>query len=201
MAVIVSAMGGMTDQLLRLSLPGASKNLEADLKAVGDRYSAAAHSLLEGEALIAILDQWSADADRLRDQIITADAGLSQRDRDFIAGQGEIWSARLLAAYLGSFDDIGDAGAWLDARNILAVRQGELGPQVLWDESQRHFDAAITRDFTGVVVVTGFNARDEDGLPTTLGRNGSDFSAAIFAALSGADGLTIWTDVDGVVER
>lgn len=199
LAAIVSAMGGMTDQLLRLSLPGASKTLEADLKAIGDRYSAAAHSLLEGEALIAILDQWSADADRLREQIIKADGGLSQRDRDAIAGQGEIWSARLLAAYLGSFDDIGDAGSWLDARDILAVRQGELGPQVLWDESQQHFDAAIARDFAGVVVVTGFNARDEDGLPTTLGRNGSDFSAAIFAALSGADGLTIWTDVDGVL--
>ena len=44
-------------------------------------------------------------------------------------------------------------------------------------------------------MVTGFIATDEQGLQTTLGRNGSDYSAAIFAALTGADELDIWTDV------
>ena len=50
-----------------------------------------------------------------------------------------------------------------------------------------------------VVVVTGFIASDQEGLQTTLGRNGSDFSASILAALLKADAITIWTDVDGIM--
>src|SRR5690606_30488009 len=49
------------------------------------------------------------------------------------------------------------------------------------------------------LVITGYVASDESGQPTTLGRNGGDFSGAIFAVLLGADQLTIWTDVDGVL--
>jgi aspartokinase/homoserine dehydrogenase 1 len=57
----------------------------------------------------------------------------------------------------------------------------------------------VPGDFAGIAVITGFIAADEEGLQTTLGRNGSDYSAAIFAALSKAGELSIWTDVDGVM--
>jgi aspartokinase/homoserine dehydrogenase 1 len=59
--------------------------------------------------------------------------------------------------------------------------------------------AAIPPDFVGTVVVTGFIATDTHGLQTTLGRNGSDFSASIFGALLDAAEIVIWTDVDGVL--
>ena len=55
------------------------------------------------------------------------------------------------------------------------------------------------RAFNGVAVITGFVASDKEGLPTTLGRNGSDYSASIFGALLDADEVHIWTDVDGVM--
>ena len=70
---------------------------------------------------------------------------------------------------------------------------------MLWDASQAKFYAAVPREFEGIAVVTGFIAADEEGLQTTLGRNGSDFSAAIIAALGDASELTIWTDVDGIM--
>ena len=57
----------------------------------------------------------------------------------------------------------------------------------------------MPQEFEGIAVITGFIAADEDGLQTTLGRNGSDYSAAIFAALGKASELSIWTDVDGVM--
>ncbi|MEL7187859.1 MAG: aspartate kinase, partial [Pseudomonadota bacterium] len=121
-----------------------------------------------------------------------------QRNRDIVAGYGEIWSARLLAAYLEQLDGK-RGGRWIDARDVITVAETELGPTVLWELSQAKIDALLDDEFAGVAVMTGFIASDEAGLQTTLGRNGSDHSAAIFAALTKADQLTIWTDVDGVM--
>jgi aspartokinase/homoserine dehydrogenase 1 len=121
-----------------------------------------------------------------------------QRSRDLVAGYGEIWSARLLAAFLGQ-EAPGRGGTWVDARQVLTVRATELGQAVLWDASQAKFDDVVPADFEGIAVITGFIATDEEGLQTTLGRNGSDYSAAIFASLANAAALSIWTDVDGVM--
>ena len=121
-----------------------------------------------------------------------------QRSRDVVAGYGEIWSARLLAAYLEQ-QAPERGGRWVDARDVVTVSETHLGPTVLWDESQAKIDKVVEKDFAGIAVITGFIAADEEGLQTTLGRNGSDHSAAIFAALLDADDLSIWTDVDGVM--
>ena len=113
-------------------------------------------------------------------------------------GYGEIWSARLLAALLEQLSP-SNGGTWLDARRIITVSQNELGPSVIWDASEAKFQDEMDSQFSGIATITGFIATDEEGLQTTLGRNGSDFSAAIFAALSDAKDLTIWTDVEGVM--
>jgi aspartokinase/homoserine dehydrogenase 1 len=93
----------------------------------------------------------------------------------------------------------GRGGTWIDARDVITVHQTELGPTVQWEVSRDKFSSVVPADFAGIAVMTGFIATDEVGLQTTLGRNGSDFSAAIFAALSSACELSIWTDVDGVM--
>ena len=74
-----------------------------------------------------------------------------------------------------------------------------MGPVVVWEDSGRNLAAALAPDFSGVAVITGYIARNPDGLQTTLGRNGSDYSASIFAALLEADSVHIWTDVEGVM--
>jgi aspartokinase/homoserine dehydrogenase 1 len=200
--VVVSAMGGMTDALLNLATLAERDDdgYEAGLAAIGERYSATAGDLLDGDRRIDVLDAWSRDADDVRDVLkaIALVKSAPQRSRDVVAGYGEIWSARLLAAVLGSMDpDRG--GTWVDAREVIIVRETELGPAVMWDQSRGNFAAVVAEDFTGIAVMTGFIATDDAGLQTTLGRNGSDYSAAIFAALSGACELSIWTDVDGVM--
>ena len=82
---------------------------------------------------------------------------------------------------------------------MLVVRRGPLGVAVDWPLSQQRFDAWRDAHPGPRVVATGFIARGEDGRPATLGRNGSDYSAAIFGALARSPEIHIWTDVDGVL--
>ncbi len=200
--VVVSAMGGMTDALIDLAILAEQDDagFTAALHAIGERYSKTATALLAGETLVDVLDAWGKDSDDVIDVLkaIALVKSAPQRSRDVIAGYGEIWSARLLAAYLGQ--EAGErGGTWVDARRVITLRDTELGPTVLWDESQTNMDKALPAEFEGIAVITGFIAADEGGLQTTLGRNGSDHSAAIFAALTKAVELSIWTDVDGVM--
>jgi len=195
-------MGGMTDALLHLATLAErdDDSFNTELHAIGERYSSTATSLLDGDALVEVLDQWSTDAEDIMDVLkaIALVKSAPQRSRDVVAGYGEIWSARLLATYLAQ-ESAECGGTWIDAREVITVSETELGPVVLWDVSQARFDDVVARDFAGIAVITGFIAADEEGLQTTLGRNGSDYSAAIFAALSKAAELSIWTDVDGVM--
>src|SRR5690606_38605435 len=202
--VVVSAMRGVTDQLLRLVAIAARNEPGhvAELHGIGKRYAEAAKELVAGEARVALLDQWSEDAKHVEALLGPAafvPSASPQRTADVVAGYGEIWSARLLAAYLEQRLGPDRAGTWVDARRVVAIRHGELGPAVLWERTRENWNSVLAEGASPIVVITGFIASDEDGMQTTLGRNGSDFSASIFAALASAAELTIWTDVDGVM--
>jgi len=203
LGIVVSAMGGMTNGLLALvalAELGDSGSLKA-LHAIGARYADAAKQLVSGESLVKLLDDWDLDTKDIEAVLasISKVKSASQHNRDVVSGFGEIWSARLLAAHLEEKLGSDRAGSWVDARNVITVRQGDLGPAVLWDESRAKMAAVLEQGLSEIAVMTGFIAVDEDGQQTTLGRNGSDFSAAIFAALTAADELDIWTDVNGVM--
>ena len=105
MGVVVSAMSGMTDALIDLAVLAEQDDsgFEAALHAIGERYSGTAGALLDGKVLVDVLDAWSSDAEDVIDVLkaIALVKSAPQRSRDVIAGYGEIWSARLLAAYLG----------------------------------------------------------------------------------------------------
>jgi bifunctional aspartokinase / homoserine dehydrogenase 1 len=88
---------------------------------------------------------------------------------------------------------------WIDARTVLVVEWGPLGPAVQWSESHEKLAAAVGPKFDGTLIITGFVASDRRGVQTTLGRNGSDFSGSIFGALLESREIHIWTDVDGVL--
>ena len=115
---------------------------------------------------------------------------------DRIHGMGEVLSTSILHAHLC---ERGGDYALLDAREVLVVRHTELGAIVDWSASEARLADWRRHNPQARVMATGFVARGEDGLPTVLGRNGSDYSGAIFAALFDADELHIWTDVDGVL--
>lgn len=201
--VVVSAMGGMTNQLLELAAEAecGEEACYTKLQQVGRRYAETARTLVQGDLLVDVLDRWGRDATDIEQILgaLGASRQSSQPGRDVVAGYGEIWSARLLAAHLEQKLGKERAGTWVDARDVITVRHSDLGPAVLWPQSRQKAARVIPTDFSGIAVMTGFIAVDEAGLQTTLGRNGSDYSAAIFAALTKADELDIWTDVDGVM--
>lgn len=198
LAVIVSAPAGFTDALHALVHSAQTGgDWPFGLEALVSRCNALAEDLLEGEALAEWCAALARDRDDMHDVLkATALIGRAPPEVDaLIAGHGEIWSARLLSAALVAR---GVPADWFDARDALTVIPSELGPTVAWDQTRVRFAAAWTPP-PAIRVVTGYIARDAHGGPTTLGRNGSDFSASIFAALLDAAEVIIWTDVDGVM--
>ncbi|NBX40523.1 MAG: bifunctional aspartate kinase/homoserine dehydrogenase I, partial [Gammaproteobacteria bacterium] len=141
------------------------------------------------------------DLDALRAALATARAArrAEQATLDVVAGYGELWSTRLFSEFFAAQALRPGAVRWFDARDVLVVEWGPLGPLVHWEESRRRTVAALADGFDGTLVITGFVARDPAGRQTTLGRNGSDFSASIFGSLLEASEIHIWTDVDGVL--
>jgi aspartokinase/homoserine dehydrogenase 1 len=206
-AVVVSAMGGMTNALLALidKAIESAESIEPGLAAVHQRYSATADELLTTDAAKAPVLSWFEDelgdiSDILNSVALVGSA--TQRSQDIVAGYGEIWSTRLLSTYLKQergADPLNRSIAWQDTRQVLIVESGELGPAVEWDRSAELVAEHFPQDEAVIVVVTGFIASNAEGLQTTLGRNGSDYSASIMGTLLHASAITIWTDVAGVM--
>jgi aspartokinase/homoserine dehydrogenase 1 len=202
LAVVVSAMKGVTDDLLGLVDKAAKRQpVEPTLQALRARHEKANVELLGAvgsKPIMAELDKDLADIDSILKALALVRAA-SHRSRDLVSGYGEIWSARQIAAFFKH--EFGDSRAvmFLNARDVLVIEHTEMGPVTNWELSRPKLTAAIPQSFDGIAVITGFVASDKDGLPTTLGRNGSDYSASIFGALLDADEVHIWTDVDGVM--
>jgi aspartokinase/homoserine dehydrogenase 1 len=198
--VVVSAMRGVTDALIGLAEAAARRAPEwrEALAALERRHADAVEALLKGEAR-AELEAWLAREFLELEQLLAALGVLGTPGRealDRVQGLGEVWSARIVAAHLCARDA---AFARLDAREVLVVEHGEMGALVDWEASRARLADWRAAHSAGHVVVTGFVARDREGRATTLGRNGSDYSGAIFAVLFDAAELHIWTDVDGVL--
>jgi aspartokinase/homoserine dehydrogenase 1 len=203
LALVLSACRGVTDALINLvtAAEGARlDNCRASLSRLEQRHAEIAAELLAASGRQAFLESLRSDIGDL-ERLLQAVALLRSAGRDIrdrIAGFGELWSSRLFAAHLRERDP-GRAVRWLDARDVVAVEWGPLGPGVQWGASRANASRLVAPDAAGVLVIPGFVASDARGLQTTLGRNGSDFSASIFGALLGAREIVIWTDVSGVL--
>lgn len=123
---------------------------------------------------------------------------LTPRGLDVISGTGERLAAPLLAAVLRAHHV---AAEWVDAAEIIVTDNNFGSADPLLEPTQRHAQARLQPLLQGgvVPVVTGFVGATEDGINTTLGRGGSDYSAAILGAVLDADEVQIWTDVNGVM--
>jgi aspartokinase/homoserine dehydrogenase 1 len=196
--VVVSAMKGVTDALLDLLARAAARD-PAWHEAVGAlerRHLDAADALVGAGSAIhaAIVAEFAGLRELLHAMALLGTA--PRAASDFVSGLGEVLSARLLHAHVLAQ---GRHAEWLDAREVLVVRHGELGAAVEWPETQRRLADWRAHHPVDCIIVTGYIARDREGQATTLGRNGSDYSGAIFGALFDAAAIEIWTDVDGVL--
>jgi aspartokinase/homoserine dehydrogenase 1 len=202
LGVVLSASRGVTDALLALITQAERQQPVTDaVQALRDRHAGMAQTLIPGSAA----DLYVAGVERDCKDIagilhaVHLTRSASSAVRDLVAGFGEIWSTRLFATHLESRGRRPGRVIWVDARDIVRVDWSPLGPSVRWDESRANAMQFVPRDVEATLVITGFIARTADGLQTTLGRNGSDFSASIFGDLLDAEEIVIWTDVDGVL--
>jgi bifunctional aspartokinase / homoserine dehydrogenase 1 len=202
-AIVVSAMSKITDLLLetlRQAEEGDEAGVDARLKALTDRHLMCCRELLpEGfqeaarDGIGGLLGEFARIA---RGVLMLGERPLASVDR--AVAIGERLSALLMAAYLQSQ---GTTAAAVNAAQVIATDDVFGNATPLLEETRERAVAVLgpLLERRVVPVVTGFNAATLDGRPTTLGRGGSDFSAAILAASMDAEELWIWTDVDGIM--
>jgi len=120
------------------------------------------------------------------------------RDYDFIYDQivpiAELISTKIVSHYL---NDVGVKNTWIDVRDCIKTNSDFREAKVDWKITEQNIKAAILPK--KLYITQGFLAGDTNGNTTTLGREGSDYSAGIFAYCLDAESLTIWKDVDGVL--
>ena len=220
---IVSARGGMTDLLVKV-VDTALLDFEAANDAIDEAVEGQISLLKElapEEITAPIEASFRKDARDIRRvvQSLRMLRSVPAVTMEVVTGYGEIWSAQTLNAYLQT---TGKPCGWIDARDILIVKSdtqglGEKGAastggvRPLWSQtktrlnewwntdakSQGFFDLDFQQQVP-ILVVTGFVATTADGVPTTLKRSGSDYSATIFARLTQAARVTMWKNTDGV---
>lgn len=198
--VVVSAMQGVTDALINLTRKAAARDAgwAQDLDALLQRHVETAHELLGSAAsdFIRTVEAGIADLSHLLRSVELLGTTPTEV-LELVSGLGEVWSAQLLTAH---FNGLGQPAVYLDAREVLRVTHTELHVAVEWLPSEKLIGHFRHLQPSTRYVVTGFIARRlADERITTLGRNGSDYSASIFGALFDAAEIHIWTDVDGVL--
>lgn len=204
LGVVLSACRGVTDALLRL-VALAEKQDEGylgEIAALRARHAKIAETLLDAQSARLYLAAFDRDCKDVEGILHTVKLTRSaaQNVTDLIAGYGEIWSTRLFHRFMEERNG-GRTGpfAWVDARKAVVVEWGPLGPAIQWADSRAKLREIVPSEYTGTLIITGFIASDRRGVQTTLGRNGSDFSASIFGELLHSSEIVIWTDVDGVL--
>jgi aspartate kinase len=165
-----------------------------------ERHLGVARGLVSGERLEPLLAQLREDFAKETAAVRqhAAQSEVTPRDHDALVAMGELASSRIVAA---AFADRGVPAVWVDARRVLVTDSDHT--QALPDMDAtlvRAREELGSRVAAGQVPVTGgFIGATESGVTTTLGRGGSDYSAAIFGACLDVNEIQIWTDVDGML--
>ncbi|BDU75791.1 lysine-sensitive aspartokinase 3 [Mesoterricola sediminis] len=195
--IVLSATARTTDALFEAATRAEQGDLAGALElhaALLDRHRGIAQDLLPAgvpASLQAALDDLGRELDLLLRGVALL-RELSPRSMDAIASLGERLSTRIFAAFAGA--------AWVDARTVLHTDAVFGCARPLPDLEARCAELLAPQLGPGRIVVTqGYIGATPQGLTTTLGRGGSDFSAALFGAALGAEDIQIWTDVEGVL--
>src|SRR5579863_9751374 len=202
--VVVSAMSGVTNTLIAA----------AGKAATGDEAAAEALTRALQEKHHEAISQLISDIENRRELLVEIDAlieraanycrgcallgELSPRALDVIAGTGERLTARMAAAVLR---EMGLRGVAFDATDLIVTDEVHGGARPLAEPTRKKTQAVLfpLLQEGGIPVVTGYIAATAKGIPTTLGRGGSDYSATILGAALDASEVIIWTDVNGVL--
>lgn len=199
-AVILSAMGGVTDQLLEAANEAANGSLrwESILQTITNRHFEALKALFGEKDASSTSRELSKALDELRLVLngVYLLGELSDRTKDRVAGFGEWLSSKLFAAWYA--EDHGET-TWTDSRAIIITDKNFGKATVDVTVTNKRIREYFEQEIKKVYILPGFIASSIEGHPTTLGRGGSDYTAAILGAALDADVVEIWTDVSGMM--
>lgn len=197
--IVVSAFGGVTDQLIdATNLAENNEEYESKLESFFNKSQQIAQELLSQENYTIVKEELIENHNVLKNLI----AGVhliqeaSKKTRDYILSFGERNCAYILNEYLSQE---GLPSEYIDARKYIKTDDTYGSARVNFNVTDSLIEKKF-KNFNGIAVATGFIGSDlKSGRTTTLGRGGSDYTAAIFASAINAKELQIWTDVSGVL--
>jgi len=198
--VVVSALGGTTDALLNSVVLASEGNDEykLQLKKIETRHLELTKQLIpvaQQSRVLSMVKQYCNEIEDICNGVFLLQE-VTSRTKDRIMSYGELLSSQIISA---KFESIGLKNKWIDARKIIITNSNFEHAIVNFDISNPKIESAFSENDHSFFLVPGFIASDQKGITTTLGRGGSDFTAAIIAAALDASALEIWTDVSGMM--
>ncbi len=201
--VVVSALAKVTDQLMDAGEAAAAGRLDSArgiLQVLRQRHEDVAGALLRGDERIRLSVEFADEFKALDNLVfrIASEKALLPGVQDSLLGAGEALSSKLVHSALHS---AGVKAALVDPRECIVTDAAHTRATPLWAETNERLQAVVlpVLELGQVPVMGGFVGATRDGIPTTLGRGGSDFSASIVGAGLLASRIEIWTDVDGIL--
>ena len=198
--VVVSALGGITDLLLMAAELAADGNelYKEKLITIEQRHMEAVKQLIpvaQQSQLLSLVKKGCNEIEDICNGIFLL-GELTARSKDRISSYGEWLSSQIISA---TFSAAGTANEWKDARELIVTNSAfsiaDVDFAATNEKIKQFFEARISSLF----IIPGFIAADKKGITTTLGRGGSDYTAAIIASALSATTLEIWTDVSGMM--
>ncbi|MET0242125.1 MAG: bifunctional aspartate kinase/homoserine dehydrogenase I [Flavitalea sp.] len=198
--VVLSALGGVTDVLIAAGKTAAAGDeaYKDKLAIVEQRHLEAVKALLPVDKQSSVLSFVKTMCNELEDICngVFLLGELSPRTSDRIVSYGELMSSRIVAAKLTA---LGISNEWKDSRELVHTDSVFGFAAVDFPETNEKINNYLGSTSAKVIVAPGFIASDSNGATTTLGRGGSDYTAAIYAAAVNAELVEIWTDVSGMM--
>jgi len=201
--VVVSAMAKVTDQLVAMGNAAAAGDCDsalASLQNLRSRHLRTAGELLGAKRSASLAPRLEKHFSELENFLrgLGAVRELTPRGSDYVLSFGELLSSIMVA---DAFAVRGLSAAWVDSRECLVTDAAHARAVPQMDATRGRCKKKIVPLISKrkVPVLGGFIAATESGVPTTLGRGGSDYSAAIFGATLDAEAIEIWTDVEGMM--
>ena len=198
--VVVSALGGITDLLLNAAIEAAegTEAYKEKLLQVEQRHLEAVKQLLPVATQSALLSLVKKSCNEIEDICngIYLLRELTPRSRDRIASYGEWLSSQIIAA---AFQAGGVQAVWKDSRELILTDSSFTSAEVDFAATDQLIKNYFDHAEGSLFILPGFIAADKNKITTTLGRGGSDYTAAILASALQASVLEIWTDVSGMM--
>jgi bifunctional aspartokinase / homoserine dehydrogenase 1 len=198
--LVVSAMSGTTDQLLNCGTLASNGNeaFKDVLKQIETRHLETVKELIpvqQQSSVLSLVKKYCNEMEDICNGIFLL-GECSARTKDKLMSYGELLSSQIINA---AFNHNGTQSVWKDSREVIQTNSNFGNAAVNFFVTNNFINEFVQQQSPNIIVFPGFVASDEHKVTTTLGRGGSDYTAAILAAAVDASSFEIWTDVSGMM--